>query len=91
MTANSWKEISAAVGIEVKKCVKRWRRIRGKFVRLKKTTKGSSGDAGGQKIPASLNFVMVESTQSTGRPPLTTTIVNIYRSLNSLFVLELAL
>ena len=47
MTANSWKEISAAVGLDVPECIKTWRRIRDKFVRLKKTTKGNSGDAGG--------------------------------------------
>ncbi|CAB1435172.1 unnamed protein product [Pleuronectes platessa] len=57
MTANSWREISAAVGLDVPECIKRWRRIRNKFVRVKKTTKGSSGDAGGQKVPAFFTFM----------------------------------
>ncbi|XP_062238945.1 uncharacterized protein si:dkeyp-38g8.5 [Platichthys flesus] len=51
ITANSWREISAAVGLDVPECIKTWRRIRDKFVRVKKTTRGRSGDAGGQKVP----------------------------------------
>ncbi|CAB1458236.1 unnamed protein product [Pleuronectes platessa] len=50
-TANSWSEISATVGLDVPECIKTWRRIRDKFVRVKKTTKGRSGDEGGQKVP----------------------------------------
>ncbi|CAB1435177.1 unnamed protein product [Pleuronectes platessa] len=57
MTVNSWKEISAAVGVDVPECMKTWRRIRDKFVRVKKTTKGSSGDAGGQTVPVFLTFM----------------------------------
>ncbi|CAB1431693.1 unnamed protein product [Pleuronectes platessa] len=57
MTVNSWKEISAAVGVDVPECMKTWRRIRDKFVRVKKTTKGSSGDAGWQTVPVFLTFM----------------------------------
>ena len=93
MTANSWKEISAAIGIEVKECIKRWRRIRDKFVRLKKTTKCSSGDAGGQTFPASLNFMSWLNPHIKHRETTSNydTKVNISRFLHSLFVLELAL
>ncbi|XP_053269020.1 transcription factor Adf-1-like [Pleuronectes platessa] len=57
MTVNSWKEISAAVGVDVPECMKTWRRIRDKFVRVRKTTKGSSGDAGWQTVPVFLTFM----------------------------------
>ena len=50
MTNNSWREISAAVGVEATQCIKIWRRLRDRFVREKKGTKGRSGDAGGKKV-----------------------------------------
>ncbi|CAB1436256.1 unnamed protein product [Pleuronectes platessa] len=36
MAINTWKEISANVGLNVDECLKRWRKIRDKFVRQKK-------------------------------------------------------
>ena len=55
MTMNSWREISEAVGLDVLECIKCWRKIRNKFVRVKKTAKGD--DAGGQKVPAFFNYM----------------------------------
>ncbi|CAB1454368.1 unnamed protein product [Pleuronectes platessa] len=63
MTANSWREISATVGLDVPEFIKRWRKIRDKFVQLKKTTKGNSGDAGGQQVPAFFTFMSWLSPQ----------------------------
>ena len=34
MASNSWKEISANVGLPVEECTKLWRRIRDKYVRM---------------------------------------------------------
>ncbi|CAB1441865.1 unnamed protein product [Pleuronectes platessa] len=36
MASNSWKEISANVGLPVEECTKPWRRIRDKYVRQRK-------------------------------------------------------
>ncbi|KAM4577360.1 uncharacterized protein PAE49_007169 isoform 2-T2 [Odontesthes bonariensis] len=52
MSANSWTEISGNLDMPVPDCLKLWRKIRDKYVRQKKMMKGSSGDAGGQKVPA---------------------------------------
>ena len=57
MAYNSWKEISANVGLQVDKCTKLWWKIRDKFVRQKKAMRSSSGDAGGKKVPAFYLFL----------------------------------
>ena len=44
MPCNSWKEISANIGLQVDDCTKLWRRIRDKFVRQRKAMRSSSGD-----------------------------------------------
>ena len=45
MGCNSWKEISANVGLQVDDCTKLWRRIRDKFVCQRKTLRSSSAVA----------------------------------------------
>lgn len=52
VTDDSWKEIADNVDLEVVECMKKWRKMRGRFIRIKKRMKGSSGDAGGWKVPA---------------------------------------
>nr|XP_054593402.1 transcription factor Adf-1-like [Nothobranchius furzeri] len=49
---NSWKEIARILEMDVEQCMKKWRSMRDKFVRMKKTLKGTSGDPGGKKVPA---------------------------------------
>ncbi|XP_060931315.1 uncharacterized protein si:dkeyp-38g8.5 isoform X2 [Limanda limanda] len=51
LTEDSWREISAVVGLDVSECIKTWRRMRDKFVRVKKATTRSGGDAGRQNVP----------------------------------------
>ena len=92
MTANSWRAISAAVDMDTKDCVTRWRRLRDKFVRAKRTFKSRSGDAGGQKMPAILTFLswldpFVKHRETSSNYDNK---VNISRVLNSLFVLTVA-
>ena len=92
MTANSWRSISAAVELDPKDCATRWRRLRDKFVRAKRTFKSRSGDAGGQKMPAILTFLswldpFVKHRETSSNYDNK---VNISRFLNSLFVLAVA-
>ncbi|XP_054602375.2 transcription factor Adf-1-like [Nothobranchius furzeri] len=49
---NSWKEIARILEVDVEQCMKKWRSMRDKFVRMKKTLRGNSGDPGGKKVPA---------------------------------------
>jgi len=51
MASNSWREIAHNTGLEVGKCVKRWKNLRDKYVRLRKKLATRSGDPGGQKLP----------------------------------------
>ncbi|XP_070409412.1 uncharacterized protein [Nothobranchius furzeri] len=46
---NSWKEIARILEVDVEQCMKKWRSMWDKFVRMKKTLRGSSGDPGGKK------------------------------------------
>ena len=92
MTANSWRAISAAVDMDTKDCVTRWRRLRDKFARAKRTYKSRRGDAGGQKMPAILTFLswldpFVKHRETSSNYDNK---VNISRFLNSLFVLTVA-
>ena len=78
--------------MEVKECLTRWRRLRDKFVRAKRTSKGRSGDAGGQKMPAILTFLswldpFVKHRETSSNYDNK---VNISRFLNSLFELTVA-
>ena len=57
MALNSWREISANVGVKVDECTKLWRKLRDKYVRQKKAMRRSSGDAGGKKVPALYLFL----------------------------------
>lgn len=50
-TVNSWREIGTALGRDPQVCLKRWKALRDRYVRMKKKLKGRSGDPGGQKIP----------------------------------------
>ena len=81
-------QMSANVGLEVPDCVKKWRRIRNKFVRQKKAIKGSSGDAGGQKVPAFDLFLSWLTPHIKHRETVSNydEKVNISWFLNSLFV-----
>ena len=92
MSNNSWREISAAVGVEATQCIKIWRRLRDRFVREKKATKGRSGDAGGKKKVWALYHSMLWLDVHVKHRETTSNFdnkVNISRFLNSLFVLEL--
>ena len=59
MALNSWREISANVGVKVDECTKLWRKLRDKYVRQKKAMRRSSGDAGGRKVHAFYIFLIV--------------------------------
>ncbi|CAL8277587.1 unnamed protein product [Arctogadus glacialis] len=55
MANNSWKEIATNVGLSVPDCIKKWRSLRDKFVRIRRKMTSSSGDAGGHKKVLALN------------------------------------
>ncbi|XP_042607267.1 uncharacterized protein LOC122142017 [Cyprinus carpio] len=57
MAANSWREISSNVDLDVAECMKRWKNSRDKYVRLRKKLTTRSGDPGGKKIPAFYLFL----------------------------------
>nr|XP_055059300.1 transcription factor Adf-1-like [Misgurnus anguillicaudatus] len=57
MAANSWREISSNVGLDVADCMKRWKSTRDKYVRLRKKLAKRSGDPGGKKVPAFYIFL----------------------------------
>ncbi|CAM4596822.1 unnamed protein product [Leuciscus chuanchicus] len=57
MAANSWREISSNVGLDVADCMKRWKNCRDKYVRLRKKLATRSGDPGGKKVPAFYLFL----------------------------------
>ncbi|CAM4310221.1 unnamed protein product [Leuciscus chuanchicus] len=57
MANNSWKEIAQNVGLDVTDCMKRWKNLRDKFVRLRKKLAPRSGDPGGKKVPAFYHFL----------------------------------
>ncbi|XP_039511950.1 transcription factor Adf-1-like [Pimephales promelas] len=57
MAANSWREISSNVGLDVADCMKRWKNTRDKYVRLRKKLATKSGDPGGKKVPAFYFFL----------------------------------
>ena len=58
MTNNSWSEIAKAMDLSVPECLKRWRSLRDKFVRLRRKMSSSSGDAGGEKkVPKLVVFL----------------------------------
>lgn len=53
MSWTSWREIAGNVGLSVKDTKEKWRTMRDRFMRIKKSLKGKSGDAGGNKtVPA---------------------------------------
>ncbi|CAL8292241.1 unnamed protein product [Arctogadus glacialis] len=51
MARNSWRQISANVGLPVEDCSNMWKKLRDRFVRAKKIMKSRSGDGGGRRIP----------------------------------------
>ncbi|CAK6979878.1 transcription factor Adf-1-like [Scomber scombrus] len=57
MANNSWREISNNTGVAVVDCMKRWKNLRDKYVRLRKKHSRRSGDPGGQKVPAFYHFL----------------------------------
>lgn len=57
MANNSWREISHNTGLEVAECMKKWKNLRDKYVRLRKKMATRSGDPGGQKVPAFYHFM----------------------------------
>ena len=59
-TYNSWKEILGNNGVEVEECMRKWRKMRDKFVQIKKSMKSCSGDAGGRKVPALYIFQQLQ-------------------------------
>ncbi|XP_028325485.1 uncharacterized protein LOC114477422 [Gouania willdenowi] len=48
---NSWQKISLATGMEVTECMKRWKNLRDKYVRLCKKRTSIGGDVVNQKLP----------------------------------------
>ncbi|KAM9836054.1 uncharacterized protein ACBR49_019734 [Aulostomus maculatus] len=57
MANNSWREISQSTGLEVAECMKKWKNLRDKYVRLRKRMATRSGDPAGQKVPAFYHFL----------------------------------
>ncbi|KAJ8332621.1 hypothetical protein SKAU_G00136660 [Synaphobranchus kaupii] len=49
MTMNSWKEIGESIGMDWVDCIKEWKKIRDKFVRMKRVLSKKSGAAGGSQ------------------------------------------
>ncbi|KAL7404308.1 hypothetical protein ABVT39_012875 [Epinephelus coioides] len=50
MAANSWKEISQNISVDVADSTKRWKNVRNKYIRLRKRLATWSGDPGGEKV-----------------------------------------
>ncbi|XP_062296542.1 uncharacterized protein LOC134001023 [Scomber scombrus] len=57
VASNSWREISRNTGLEVVECMKRWKNLRDKYVRLRKKHATRSGDPGGRRVPAFYPFL----------------------------------
>ncbi|XP_029372282.1 uncharacterized protein LOC115052351 [Echeneis naucrates] len=55
MTQNSWREISRKIGLDLVDCLKRWKNLRDKYVRLRKKLAIRRGEPGGGKVPAFYN------------------------------------
>ncbi|KAM9425016.1 uncharacterized protein KZ484_006475 isoform 1-T3 [Pholidichthys leucotaenia] len=52
MAANSWKEISLNLGLDVPECVKKWKNVRDKYVRFRKRLATKNVDPGSRRVPA---------------------------------------
>ncbi|XP_057708856.1 uncharacterized protein LOC130927215 isoform X2 [Corythoichthys intestinalis] len=52
MASNSWREIAENTGLEVTECMKKWKNVRDKYVRVRKRMASKNGDPGGRKVPA---------------------------------------
>ncbi|XP_057688198.1 uncharacterized protein LOC130913538 [Corythoichthys intestinalis] len=57
MANNSWREIAENTGLEVTECMKKWKNLRDKYVRLRKKLATRSGFTGRQKVPAFYHFL----------------------------------
>ncbi|CAJ1051904.1 proline-rich protein 12-like [Xyrichtys novacula] len=57
MVAKSWREISLTVGVGVPECMKRWKNMRDKFVRLRKRMASESQEAGRRRVTAFYIFL----------------------------------
>ncbi|KAK7922322.1 hypothetical protein WMY93_009224 [Mugilogobius chulae] len=57
MTLNSWRKISTNLNVDVNHCIKKWKTIMDKFVRMKKRMVTHSGDPGGRTVPAFYTFM----------------------------------
>ncbi|XP_047455362.1 uncharacterized protein LOC125016739 isoform X1 [Mugil cephalus] len=52
MAANSWNEISKNIGLDVSECMRRWKNVRDKYVRLRKKLISRSGDPCSKRVPS---------------------------------------
>ncbi|KAM4562362.1 uncharacterized protein PAE49_010858 [Odontesthes bonariensis] len=58
ITNNSWREIAEILGMDVETCIKKWRFLRDKYVRLIKKMASCRGDSDGdQKVPVLCLFL----------------------------------
>nr|XP_033485995.1 glycoprotein gp100-like [Epinephelus lanceolatus] len=57
MAQNYWRQISGNIGLDMADCLKRWKNLRDKYVRLRKKLASRSGDPGGKKVPTFYTFL----------------------------------
>ncbi len=57
MACKSWREIATNLGLEKSECLKRWKKIRDKLIRIRKVNSSKSSDPGGKKMPALCVFL----------------------------------
>lgn len=57
MAGDSWRDISAVVGLDVLECARRWKVLRDKYVRHHKKMEARGGKAGGKIVPAFYLFL----------------------------------
>ena len=68
VSINSWREISETVGLDVQECIKCWRKIRDKFVRVNcPNTVKHQASATQDKARRQISYLLVRQTVETGR------------------------
>lgn len=74
MTQITWKLIADSVGLEAEECMKKWRSMRDRYVRIRKALNGSSGETGRRKVPAYYRFLYWLEPHIKHRTPLSNSV-----------------
>ncbi|XP_078138373.1 uncharacterized protein LOC139919798 [Centroberyx gerrardi] len=59
LSVRTWREISKTIGLDTAECLRKWKNLRDKFVRVRKKLQQEkrSGDGAGKRKPTSYNFL----------------------------------